>query len=191
MIGSLSPSSTSSRLLALLILLLLIFILVLIFIAPAFDRLYIRHSDIVQDRVALGKYQSVNATRPRAINAYEQLAASVLMRGEFLTDQTASLAGANLRSRLRRISSAVGINISSVKSLPPEATDTATIVKIQVSASGSAKRIMTALHKLETSVPYLIIDEITIKTARVQRTVNEVDLDVNFTLHAYLNSNLK
>jgi len=184
-------SKNISRVFALLILFFLIFVLVSVLIKPVFDRLNNRHGDIVQNRVALGKYESVNATKLRATNAHNQITADILLRGEFLTEETAPLAGANLQSRLRRIASSAGINISSVKSLPPEVIDMTTIVKLQVSASGSTESVMMALHKLETSVPYLIIDDINIKTARIQSNVNKVNLDVKFILHAYLNNNLK
>ena len=186
--SSLSLSSLMSRILAVFILLLCLAIIVFGVFEPIYSRLYERHEDIDQARLALGKYENVNATKAQAEIRYQQLNNTLLNRGEFLNDKTVSLAGANLPSRLRRISSTSGIKISSIKSLPAEPSVTANIVTLKVKASGDMGSMMTTLHKLETSIPYMMIDDFSLKPTRVQRSANNIDVEAEFNIYAFLSN---
>ena len=58
-------------------------------------------------------------------------------------------------------------------------------------ASGDMGSMMTTLHKLETSIPYMMIDDFSLKPTRVQRSANNIDVEAEFNIYAFLSNDLE
>jgi len=109
-----------------------------------------------------------------------------LGKGIFLHAESDDLASANLQSRLRTIVTASGATMRSVRSLiQPEIEDGPKPIGLTLSIIGDLESTQLTLHRIETAVPHLFIENMRIQPSRRQGDRALLNLDIELDLVAY------
>jgi len=186
MIGTLTDRQR--QLLALAILGLVTAILVMITVFPLWiaNQHYLSIIDSLDDRLIM--LQKAAATGSELQSQHEQLKRLLASNRHYLKSTSEALAAANLQGIINRIAGGKGMEVLSTQILPARVETEFTRVAIKVRIRGTLGNLVKAFHALETSQPYLFLDNITIRTGR-QRSSNVSTgqmLDVDFDLIGYM-----
>ena len=114
------------------------------------------------------KLNSIVAFEPR-LKTFASRAEKNIKQNWFLQPGKASLAKANLRTRLKILATSVGAQIESMRSLPDKPQSGLTYVGLRIKMSGSYQAIYQSLQIYETSLPFLFIDNLRLSGDRIRQ----------------------
>ncbi len=174
------------RIFAVFILLILSFVFWAIVVRPSFTTIIERNNDIEETRFQLGKFNGLAAKKVSAEEALVKVTASQSNRGEFLQEGTSALASAQLQTRLQAIVKSNGAEISATRTLPPQDYDGFQKIGLRITLAGELDAVKTILHKIESNVPYLLVDNLELKPSRVQGSANQLRLDATLDVLGFL-----
>jgi hypothetical protein len=162
----LSPGQ--SRTLALLLLLLAISLVVAAFALPAWllNQHYDRHLEDATDR--LNRYHRVSSLRPAIEEAVKEVEARA-GRQYYLKAASPALSAAEMQGLVTRIIETHKGKIASSQALPAKEDAKAAEpakVAISVQMSASIVPLLLILHTLETSQPYLFVEQLTVNATQ-------------------------
>lgn len=123
---------------------------------------------------------------------YEQLTRWRETNTHYLKSNSTELAAAELQRLVKRIAVANGTEIMSTQILTTGRNDDNSRVVLKVRMTGELESITRLFHALETSEPYLFLDNVVIKASGGQRSRRKVstrkNLDVDLELTGYMQS---
>lgn len=177
-----------SRNLALGLLFAAIVVVVGIFALPTWA-LYHRYDGELAERSGkLERYRRIAATRPEVARQLEAMRAKETKRF-FLRSGAAALSAAEAQEIIRGIVEASGGRLVTMQALPPKEEGRYRQVSAQVQLAGNIFALRNLLHRVETHVPYLFVENLMVKT-QVPGNFKpgpgaEPEMFVTFELHGY------
>ena len=123
--------------------------------------------DLVRKRQLLVRYQALLSSKKKVALALKALKNTVRqVEGQFLAGGNAAVASADLQEILKNVTSAHGVQMTSIKVLQPKDAGPYKEVPVQVQLSASVKQLMTVLYHLEHHKKMLFIPELEINAPR-------------------------
>jgi general secretion pathway protein M len=157
----------SSRLAAIGILLALIALFLLGVVYPLMSLQKEYQESAAELRFRLERLQHV-ASGKDALNQRLENIKSLARRNEaFLPTNTASLASADLQTRIKQAVGEAGGELSSTQVIPERAEENAVRVGVKVRLTGSTVTLLKILQSFEAGKPYLFIDNLNIRPIRM------------------------
>lgn len=151
------------------------------------------------DRIAITEHRE-NIARFGKIGANLELLRAALETHEYnrernpnvLKQESPSLAAAGLQQRLKANVEASGGKLTSARVLAASEDGALTRVTLRVRISVSTEALHKVLYELESAVPYLVIENLTVnsRAARARKNTRRAipPLDVRFDLSGFMNA---
>lgn len=177
-----------SRQLAIGLLVLAVILVVAAVAGPAWW-LYTRYDRAHTERAErLERYQRIAATRPDIARQLEAMRGKD-MRKYFLRPGAPALSAAEAQEKIREIVESAGARLITTQALPSKEEGRYRQVSAQVQLAANIFALRTLLHRIETNVPYLFIDNLMVKT-QVPGNFKpgpgaEPEMFVTFDMHGY------
>lgn len=140
----------------------------------------------------LARLQKVVSERPAIMAARQKLTDESQDDEFFLPRETGSLAAANLQTLIKEIVSEAEGELTSTQALPERSEDTFTRVTVKVRMNGRSDILKSILYKLESSKPYLLVDNLNIRPVRMPRNPADKSpipperLSIDFDVSGYM-----
>ena len=97
---------------------------------------------------------------------------------KLLSTETASMASADLQSKIKQILTDSGAELASLQVLPERTEDPFVRIGVKVRMNSSTSALRSVLYNLETAVPYLFVDYLSVRAVRgVNATGNQDEVD--------------
>jgi general secretion pathway protein M len=107
-------------------------------------------------------------------------------RNLLLTGETTGMAGAELQRAISDLARQNGVSLRSTHVTPPKREDDVTVIGVNVGLQGQMDGLRSFLHAIETGVPILFIDTLSIRSVPTyQATEQPVSLDVTLRVRGY------
>jgi general secretion pathway protein M len=133
-------------------------------LAPVFDFVADRDSEIATKREMLARLQSI-AAREAEVQAAARQPDVELDQGEFLTGANEGVIGADLQTRLKAITERSGAHIRTIQGQPTKTGDPIRYIGARLTIFGSLQRVHSTIYAIETEKPYLFVTDAAIKLA--------------------------
>jgi general secretion pathway protein M len=177
-----------SRQLALGLLALAVVVVVAAFAVPAwyfYDRYDRGHAERAE---RLERFRRIAATRPDIARQLESMRTKDT-RQFFLRPGAPALSAAEAQERIRQIVESSGARLITTQALPSKEEGRYRQVSAQVQLAANIFALRNLLHRIETNVPYLFIDNLMVKT-QVPGNFKpgpgaEPEMFVTFDMHGY------
>jgi general secretion pathway protein M len=154
-----------------------------IFVAPVFDVFAERDAKIEQQAKRLSRLTAIASEAARVETVVAQ-AKTQMQTGEFLTGANENVISAELQTRLKAMTEAVGARSRAIQALPVKMDDQMKSAGARIEIFGSLQSIARAVYAIETAKPYLFISAASLKLApgstpgAPQEPVVQAQLDV-------------
>jgi len=159
-------------------------------VLPVMDRIRTTDQALEDDRALIGELQQRVAGRGAYGGQLDALKGRIAESGLYVRADTEPLAAAAVQERLKDAVGRHGGELRSVQSLPSEQEGALTKVGLRVVMTGQLEPAVRVLYELETSEPYLFVDNLQIQATarrRVQTgTEDGVNLSIRFDLFGYM-----
>jgi general secretion pathway protein M len=151
----------------------------------AYDRYDRAHAERAE---RLDRYQRIAATRPDIARQLEAMRGKDTRR-YFLRSGAAALSAAEAQEAIRAIVESAGARLITTQALPSKDEGRYRQVSAQVQLAANIFALRTLLHRIETNVPYLFIDNLMVKT-QVPGNFRpgpgaEPEMFITFDMHGY------
>jgi general secretion pathway protein M len=138
-------------------------------LAPVYNLLTDRDSEIVTRHETLAHLQSI-AAREAEVQAAARQPDAQLDQGEFLAGANEGVIAADLQTRLKAITERSGTRIRTIQGQPTKPGDPIRYIGARLTIFGSLQRVHNTIYAIETDKPYLFVTDAVIKlTAPVAR----------------------
>jgi general secretion pathway protein M len=157
---------------------------------PAF--LLHRHYDeaLVDARDKLERYRRVTGTREELQLRFDKFKTERNAKSYYLKSNNPALAAAEIQEFAKNIIESSTGKLTSMQVLPPKDEDKYRQVAVNVQFSGTVPAIRKILFKLETSQPYMFVDNFVIRSLMGNQQKNQPTVDpdmmVQFDLSGYM-----
>jgi len=181
-------SDKQRQLLAVAILALILFMVTTLTILPlwAVNRHYTNTIDELDTRLQI--LQRAVSASDGLRTQHDQLKRSLASNRHYLQGNSDALAAANLQSTVKRVALSRRMEVLSTQILPSKEEAGFTRVALKVRMRGTLDNTVQLMHSLETSQPYLFLDNVTIRSISRRRAGNAAGqmLNVDFDLIGYM-----
>lgn len=183
------------RILAVLLVILVLFGVIQFLLMPIWNT-YIGNRDaIIQYQDQIARYSRLSSQVSALQSAVAELQKSDDLAPYVFPEESESLAAAALQQKVKSVVTASGGTLTSTQVLPTVAEKDFRRIMINVRMAVSTEALQGVFHDLESSLPYLLIDDIIILSRSSRRRRNQtmdVDLlDVRFNLSGYMRATEK
>jgi general secretion pathway protein M len=183
-----SLTERQRQLLALAIMVLVVAIMMMLTVVPlwAVNRHYHDTIDALDSRLKTLQYAAAAGDGLRS--QHEQLKRSLANNRHYLKSASEALAAADLQGIIKRIAGASSMEVLSTQILPTSEVSDFTRIALRVRMRGKLDNLLKVFYKLETGLPYLFLDNVSVRSqGQRRRTVNaDYLLDVDFDLIGYM-----
>lgn len=162
-----------SRLLAVLLLAAVLLAVLVVLIAPAWFLHDRYNTKIAQQKDFLERYERLVAQKPQ-VEAVLEAVQRRDARRFFLKNTAANLAGAELQDIVRSAIQGNGARITTSQTVAPKEDGAFNRISVNVQFFATTANLQRVLNKLESQVPYLVIDTITVRPVNVNRNYKPV-----------------
>jgi general secretion pathway protein M len=185
-------NNQTQRLLAVGLLILVILLLASVIIMPVVSK-GLELSEAKESLVfKLQKYERILAKKDSVLKSMAKIKAQHQEQGYFNTQNTPSLASAELQEFIKKAIVDAGGQLSSTQALSETEKDKFTLITVSVRMTGNMEILRSVLYKLETATPLIIIDQMDIRPMRGKR--NRItrklepsnELNVNFQAVSFM-----
>lgn len=183
-------TSWTQQLSATLILLILIAIFSLVIITPAYRQWHDNKNEIQDLKDKLAHYSRLEAEKERLKTYIGRIRSSSSKQEGFLPTKVTSIAAADLQRQIISLVEEVGGQILSSQTINENTDVPYERISLNFRIKIAVADIVELLYQLESSTPYLFIDEIRINKGRgaALGRVTENELDVSFKISGYMQS---
>ncbi len=136
---------------------------------PLRDGYSARQTEIAEARRKIGAYRQVLARAPALQQQAEQIRRDPQRRRGFLTAASPALAGARLEEELKRILQSNGGTMRSTR-MQPQTGEGPERVRVTLDFTSEPHALLNIIHQVETAVPWLILDNVHVRTAHVAKS---------------------
>lgn len=180
-------SPWAGKLLAVTILIVVLFGIWALVVAPL--RVTFAEYDATIERTGdlLARYERLARSHDRVVRELTDLEADLSTEEDFLTGQTEELAAVQVQQIVKRMAETAGATLRSVSIQEPETVDGFREVSLRVKVASGIEGLRGLLHGLETSAPYLFVEDLSVRGGRVNGGgAQGARLQVGFEVHGYL-----
>ncbi|TQV64826.1 MAG: hypothetical protein FNT29_03625 [Halothiobacillaceae bacterium] len=174
-----------SRVLALGLLLVALLAVYALLIGPPLGLYQENRERIEELALRLEHHQRLAAERPALEAEYARLSRSRPAGGYYLTSESEALAAAEMQAYVKQIIEAAGGGLVSTQPILASPADKRRRVKAQIRMQGNIRALHAVLYRLESGSPWLLMEEVEITGARVDRrrggTPDTLDVRLNLT----------
>lgn len=121
---------------------------------------------IVEKRQTLGRLESVASLRTMLENQSNSVAPAGIS-SDFLAGASEAVILADLQGRLNAMAAAHKVQVQSVGNLPIRSKDQIRYAGIATDVTGTDEAVHALLFDIETSIPYLVIRKVTLRSVSV------------------------
>lgn len=142
--------------------------------------------------VRLQQYQRILARKPVVLESMEQIKEQHSEQNYFNTQETDALASAEMQAFIKQAIVEAGGTLSSTQALPINNSGKFSRITVSVRMTGNSEILRTVLYKIETSTPFIIIDQIDIRPSRgrINPTTRKIEpsneLNINFQAVSFM-----
>jgi general secretion pathway protein M len=140
----------------------------------------------------LKQYERILAGKSAVVESMDSVKKEILEQGYFNSQQTVSLASAELQEFVKKAIIDAGGQLSSTQALPVINKDKFSLVTVSVRMTGNIEVLRGVLHRLETSTPLVVINELdirpmrNIRNRRTRQIEASNELNVNFQAVSFM-----
>lgn len=151
-----------------------------------------RHYDdaLTDARDKLERYRRVIGTRQELQQRFDKFKAERNARSYYLKSNNPALAAAEIQEFAKIVIESGAGKLTSMQVLPPKDEDSYRLVMVNVQFNGTVPAIRNILFKLETSQPYLFVDNFVVRSLMGNQQKNQPTVDpdmmVQFDLSGYM-----
>lgn len=182
-------SPWASKLLAVTILILVLFGIWALVVVPLRVKFAEYDATIEQTGDLLVRYERLARSHDQVVRELADLEADLSTEEDFLTGQTEELAAVQVQQIVKRMAETAGATLQSVSIQEPETVDGFRKVSLQVKVASGIEGLQGLLHGLETSAPYLFVEDLSVRGGRPRVSGGGAQgalLQVGFDVHGYL-----
>jgi general secretion pathway protein M len=138
------------------------------------------------------QYQRILSRKQSVLDEMENLKSQVADQNYLSTQNTTALASAELQEMIKQAINDAGGQLSSTQGLPVVTKNNFQRIPINVRMTGNSEVLRAVLHKIETSAPLVVIEQIDIRPMRGVRNkvTHQIDpsneLSVNFQAVSFM-----
>jgi len=129
---------------------------------PWYEAINKTMDDIDSLMFRIKRYERIISSRDQVLSAIEQSRKEINALGYFYTQETPSLAAAELQKRIKKIVDAAGGEISSIQVLPGKEENGLVSIGVKVKVVGNMEMLRSLLYEIDIEKPLMKIDQITI-----------------------------
>lgn len=156
-------SKQQSRIMAIALLVLAVVLVVTAVALPAY-LLHRRYNQAIESRMdLLTRYQRVAASRPEVMQALAQVKAKDARR-HFLKSTGAALAASEIQDTAKGLIESSGGKLIAIQVTAPKDEGAYRRVSVNIQMTSTVPALRRILHTLETVQPYLLVDNVTIRS---------------------------
>jgi general secretion pathway protein M len=185
--------SLPSRLLAVALLLVAVLALVQLLVLPVLAAYRETAASIEQSQTLLQRYRALAAQRPRLEEELATQQKAEVASIAYLEGASDALAAAALQDQVRAIITRAGGDLRSTQILPVEPAGPESSVRrasLRLQLAVDVEGLQQLLYELETSEPYLFVEDLNIRERSLRRLRDEEDeapvLDVSLEVSGYM-----
>lgn len=188
----LQKNNQNERLLAVGLLLAVMSFISFVIILPLVNQGLALHEEKNALGFRLEQYERILSRKQSVIEEMETLKSQVAEQNYLSTQNTAALASAELQEMIKQAIVESGGQLSSTQGLPIVTKNDFQHIPISVRMTGSSDVLRTVLHKIETTTPLVVIEQIDIRPMRGVRNkvTHQIDpsneLSVNFQAISFM-----
>lgn len=140
----------------------------------------------------LKQYERILAGKNAVVESMDSVKKEILEQGYFNSQQTVSLASAELQEFVKKAIIDAGGQLSSTQALPVINKDKFSLITVSVRMTGNIEVLRGVLHRLETSTPLVVINELdirpmrNIRNRRTRQIEASNELNVNFQAVSFM-----
>lgn len=149
-----------------------------------------------EEKNALGfrfqQYERILSRKQSVLDEMENLKSQIAEQNYLSTQNTTALASAELQEMIKQAINDAGGQLSSTQGLPVVTKNNFQRIPINVRMTGNSEVLRAVLHKIETSAPLVVIEQIDIRPMRGVRNkvTHQIDpsneLSVNFQAVSFM-----
>jgi general secretion pathway protein M len=141
---------------------------------------------IAQSRQQLAQYRRIAARAPQLQAELDRLRQGELSRVGLLEGDKDTLVVAELQNRIKTLAEASGGELRSLQALPVRDEEHLRQITVRAHLSFGEEGLLQVLHALESSRPYLFIDNVDVRsrTTRPRRAPNQPEAPAGIALEA-------
>jgi General secretion pathway protein M. len=162
-----------SRGVAIALLVLVVVAILAALIAPAWTLHHRYNGKIAQQKDLLERYERLVAQKPQ-VEAVLEAVQRRDARRFFLNNTATNLAGAELQDIVRSAIQGNGARITTSQTVAPKEDGSFNRISVNVQFFATTANLQKVLNKLESQVPYLVIDTLTLRPVNVNRNYKPV-----------------
>lgn len=162
-------NNNQQRWLAVGLLLTIIICIALLIIMPWVNSLNEISEKIDEQAFRMTRYQRVIASRDEVLVDIEQGRKEINALGYFNTQESSSMAIANLQNRIKAMAVEAGGELTSSQVLPNKEHEGLVRIAVKVKLTGDIEMLRSLLYEIEVEKPLMIIDDITVVPAPKKR----------------------
>ena len=162
-----------SRGVAIALLVLVVAAILAALIAPAWTLHHRYNVKIAQQKDLLERYERLVAQKPQ-VEAVLEAVQRRDARRFFLNNTASNLAGAELQDIVRSAIQNNGARITTSQTVAPKEDGSFNRISVNVQFFATTANLQKVLNKLESQVPYLVIDTLTLRPVNVNRNYKPV-----------------
>jgi general secretion pathway protein M len=140
----------------------------------------------------LKQYERILAGKDAVVESMDSIKKEILEQGYFNSQQTVSLASAELQEFVKKAIIDAGGQLSSTQALPVINKDKFSLITVSVRMTGNIEVLRGVLHRLETSTPLIVVNELdirpmrNIRNRRTRQIEASNELNVNFQAVSFM-----
>ena len=178
-----------SRLLAVTLLILVLAGLWSVVLEPVLARFANYDSQIEQSAALVARYERLARAHDSVVDELSALQDSLSEEDRFLTGQTEELAAVQVQQMVKGLSEESGATLQSVSIREPDTVEGFRKVALQVKVTSDIEGLQGLLHGIESSEPYLFVEDLSVRGGRIRLTAGQVQgadqLQVNFDVFGF------
>lgn len=186
-------SPVASRIVAVVLLVAVIAAVWGLVMKPIAAQLRSHEQSITDSREQLQSYRRIASTRKHWESRLEALTRARAVSGQFLEGESVDLVAADMQSKIKQTISAVGGLLKSMQTLPVkdlDDLDNLRKVALRVNLLADIASLQEIMYRLETSKPYLFIDNTNVRSRGKRTRQGQPDgakqLQIRFDVYGYL-----
>ncbi len=190
----LQKNNQNERLLAVGLLLAVVSFISFVIILPLVNQGLALHDEKNTLGFRLEQYERILSRKQSVIDEMETLKSQIAEQNYLSTQNTTALASAELQEMIKQAIIESGGQLSSTQGLPVVTKNNFQRIPINVRMTGNSDVLRAVLHKIETTTPLVVIEQIDIRPMRGVRNkvTHQIDpsneLSVNFQAISFMKS---
>jgi general secretion pathway protein M len=170
----------------------LVLILTVVVFVPTVGKWMELREEKDQLAIKLRQYERILAGKDAVVEGMGSVKEAIQEQNYFNSQTTEALASAEVQEFIKKAIVDAGGKLSSTQALPVKSKDNFSLLTVSVRMTGNSEVLRSVLHRLETSTPLIIIDQLDIRpmrgirNRRTRQIEQTNDLNINFQAVSFM-----